>query len=254
MSRGSVFLASRGTGALFFVLAIRRDGYRRHRGISFLICSAATLILVDTAAPIFANLCGAGVQIKPCSLPGKSSVTMKITLPSPIQKVLGILNWNLGPEVLPKSSVLLAVSLVGFAAAVFLFQVGYYSPARAAASGAGSAVLLAAVAMLCARITGYNERLVQTLTALALGGAIVIFIRAFLGFLMLFTYTVQGLPEVNVRQLAAFVLFPLYIWNIFIFAALFRRSFRPSLPVAFALSIGLVLTVYFSVPAVFKSL
>jgi hypothetical protein len=102
---------------------------------------------------------------------------MKFTLPSPVQKVLGILNFKFGPDVLPKSPILLAVSLIVFAAAVFLFQASFYTPARAAASGIGSAVLLAAVAVLCARISGYNERLTQTLTALALGGAIVIFVR-----------------------------------------------------------------------------
>ena len=107
---------------------------------------------------------------------------MKITLPPPIQNVLGILDFKLGPEVLPKSLILLAVSLVAFAASVFLFQASFYSPARAAASAIGSAILLAAVAMLSARISGYNERLTQTLTALALGGAIVIFVRTALGF------------------------------------------------------------------------
>ena len=179
---------------------------------------------------------------------------MKFTLPSPIQKLLGILNVKLGPEVLPKSPILLAVSLAAFAAAVFLFQWNYYSPARAAASGIGSAVLLAAVAMLWARLSGYNERLIQTLTALALGGAVVIFVRTFLGLIIFISPNLAELPEINVQQLVAFVLFPLYVWNIFVFAFLFRRSFRADLVVSFAISIALVFCVYFSVPLAFKSL
>jgi hypothetical protein len=179
---------------------------------------------------------------------------MKFTLPSPAQKVLGILNFKLGPEVLPKSPILLAVSLVSFAAAVFLFQASFYSPARAAASGIGSAVLLAAVAMLCARISGYNERLTQTLTALALGGAIVIFVRTALGFFMFINPAFAELPDINVQELTAFLLFPLYVWNIFVFAFLFRRSFRSDVPVSFAISFLLVVGVYFSVPLAFKSL
>jgi hypothetical protein len=179
---------------------------------------------------------------------------MKFTLPSPAQKVLGILNFKLGPEVLPKSSILLAVSLVAFAVAVFLFQAGFYSPARAAASAIGSAGLLAAVAMLCARISGYNERLTQTLTALALGGAIVIFVRTALGYFMFINPAFVELPDINVRELTAFLLFPLYVWNIFVFAFLFRRSFRSDVPVSFAISIVLVFAVYFSVPLVFKFL
>ncbi|MGH6796083.1 MAG: hypothetical protein ACREDH_13020, partial [Methylocella sp.] len=99
---------------------------------------------------------------------------MKLILPTPIQKVVGILNFKLGAEVLPKSPILLAVSIVTFAAAVSLFQYNFFSVARSAASGIASAVLLAAVVLLCARVSGYNERLTQTLTALALGGAIVI--------------------------------------------------------------------------------
>ncbi|MGH6829939.1 MAG: hypothetical protein ACREDG_02155 [Methylocella sp.] len=179
---------------------------------------------------------------------------MKLTLPSAVHKVLGILNFTLGPEVLPKSPILLAASLVAFAAAVFLFQVSFYSPARAAASGIGSAVLLAAVAMLFARLSGYNERLTQTLTALALGGAIVIFVRAALGFIIFISPNLAELPEINVQQLTAFLLFPLYLWNIFVFAFLFRRSFRSDVVISFAISIALVIAMYFSVPSVFKSL
>jgi hypothetical protein len=179
---------------------------------------------------------------------------MKFTLPSPVQKVLGILNFKLGPDVLPKSPILLAVSLIAFAAAVFLFQASFYTPARAAASGIGSAVLLAAVAVLCARISGYNERLTQTLTALALGGAIVIFVRTALGFFMFINPALAELPDINVQELTSFLLFPLYVWNIFVFAFLFRRSFRSDVVISFAISIALVFTVSFLVPIAFKSL
>jgi hypothetical protein len=179
---------------------------------------------------------------------------MKFTLPSPLQKVLGILNFKLGPDVLPKSPILLAVSLIAFAAAVFLFQASFYTPARAAASAVGSAVLLAAVAMLCARISGYNDRLTQTLTALALGGAIVIFVRTALGFFMFINPALAELPDINVQELTAFLLFPLYVWNIFVFAFLFRRSFRSDVVMSFAISIALVFTVSFLVPIAFKSL
>ncbi len=183
-----------------------------------------------------------------------SSLIMKFTLPSPVQKVQGILNFKLGPEVLPKSPILLAMSLVAFAASVFLFQASFYSPARAAASAIGSAVLLAAVAMLWARISGYNERLTQTLTALALGGAIVIFVRTALGFFIFISPNFAELPDINVQELTAFLLFPLYVWNIFVFAFLFRRSFRSDVVMSFAISIALVFTVSFLVPIAFKSL
>jgi hypothetical protein len=182
------------------------------------------------------------------------SATMKMTLPSPVQNVLGILNFKLGPEVLPKSPILLAVSLVAFAVAVFLFQASFYSPARAAASAVGGAFLLALVALLWARVSGYNERLTQTLTALALGGAIVIFVRAALGLFIFVSPALAELPDINVQELTAFLLFPLYVWNIFVFAFLFRRSFHADVVVSFAISIAIVFIVYFSVPIAFRSL
>ncbi|HUI22590.1 MAG TPA: hypothetical protein VLZ74_16335 [Methylocella sp.] len=179
---------------------------------------------------------------------------MKLTLPAPIENILGILNWKVGPEVLPRSPILLGVSLGAFAGAVFLRQAMDYSWLRAAVSGLGSAALLGAVAFLCAKVSGYNERLPQTLTALALGGAIVIFLTASLRFMMVVAYTLEGLPDVNIMELANFLLFPLFVWNVFVFAALFRRSFRPSVPLAFAIAIPLVLMVDFWVPAAFRSL
>ena len=179
---------------------------------------------------------------------------MKFTLPSPVQNVLGILNFKLGPEVLPKSPILLAVSLVAFAAAVFLFQASFYSPPRAAASAVGGAFLLALVALLWARVSGHNERLTQTLTALALGGAIVIFVRTALGFFIFISPSLAELPDINVQELTAFLLFPLYLWNIFVFAFLFRRSFHADVVISFAISIALVFTVSFLVPLAFKSL
>jgi hypothetical protein len=179
---------------------------------------------------------------------------MKLTLPPPIQNVLGILNCKLGPDVLPKSPILLGVWLFAFAVVVSLFQYNFYSVARAAASGIASAVLLAVVAMLCARVSGYNARLTQTLTALALGGAIVIFIRTALGFVIFISPNLAELPDINVRQLTAFLLFPLYVWNIIVFAFLFRRSFRTDPIMSFAISIALLFVMYFSVPLMFKSL
>jgi hypothetical protein len=179
---------------------------------------------------------------------------MKLTLPAPIEKIVGILNFKLGGDVLPKSPVLCGLSVFVFAAAVSLFQGNYFSPARAVASGVSGAAVLAVVTALSARFSGYGERLIQTLTALALGGAIVIFVRTFLGLFIYINPAFESLPDTNVRQLEGLLLFPIYIWNVFVFAFLLRRSFRASVPIAFALSIGLIVTVYFSVPNVFKSL
>jgi hypothetical protein len=184
---------------------------------------------------------------------------MKLTLPSPIQKVIGLVNWKLGPEVLPKSQVLLAASLGAFALAMCLRQMMDYSVARSAASGIGAAAVLSAAAFIGASVSGYRERLTQTLCALALTGAVVVLATASLRFLLVVSLVFadtseQGLPYVNVMELANFLLFPLFVWNVFVFAALFRRSFRPSVVVSFAIAIPLVMIVDFFVPIAFRSL
>jgi hypothetical protein len=179
---------------------------------------------------------------------------MKFPIPSAIQKVYGILTFSLGADVLPRSQILLAICLSAFTVVAFLFQGTFFPPARAAASGIGGAVLLSAVAVIWAWVSGYRERLVQTLTALALGGAIVIFVRVVLEFLIYIAPIFAELPEINVRELAAFVLFPLYVWNVYVYAFLFRRSYRASVVTAFAVSIAVVIGVYFTVPLVFRSM
>ena len=116
----------------------------------------------------------------------------------------------------------------------------------------------ARVAFVCASVSGYRERLTQTLCALALGGAVVIFVTTALRYLLVvslvFADPSQELPYINVLELANFLLFPLFVWNVFVFAALFRRSFRPSVPVAFAIAIPLVFVVDYWVPVAFRSL
>src|SRR5205823_12994322 len=126
------------------------------------------------------------------------SAKMKLAVPSAFQKIYGILTFGLGAEVLPRSRILLAICLLAFAVAAFLFQGNFFPPARAAASGIGAAVLLAAVAAVWAAVSGYRERLVQTLTALALGGAIVIFVRVVLEFLIFISPIFAELPDINV--------------------------------------------------------
>ncbi len=179
---------------------------------------------------------------------------MKLTVPGPIQNIYGILTFKLGADVLPKSRTLLIICLTGFVAAIFLFQGNFYPPARAVASGIGGAVLLSAVATAWAAISGYRERLMQTLTALALGGALVIFSRTVLGYFIYFNPIFAELPDVNVRELEAFLLFPIYVWNIFVYAFLFRRSFRATVVMTFAISIAIVIAVYFTVPLFFRFL
>lgn len=179
---------------------------------------------------------------------------MKFAVPSPLLKTYGILTFKLGADVLPKSRLLLGICLFAFAGAVFLFEGMYYSPARAVASGAGSAAFLSAVTAVWAWISGYPERLMQTLTALALGGAGVVLARTLMGLFIFVAPIFAELPDTMVQQLEAFLLFPLWVWNVYVFGFLLRRSFRVDVVMALAGSTALVVILYFLMPVAFRSL
>ena len=184
---------------------------------------------------------------------------MKLTVPAPVQSIIGILNLSLGPEVLPKSRFLLNLCLAVFAFATALRQFEGSTIRRAIIDGLVSVGLLTVIPYLWSLLSGYKERLTQTLTALAIGGSAVIFITMILGYSLLVSLALiadqdQELPYQLALELRNFLLFPLLIWNVFIFAALFRRAFRPNVPVAFAVAILLVFLVDYWVPSAFPSL
>ena len=176
---------------------------------------------------------------------------MNIKLPLLLRNLIGILRSDLGPEVLPRSVQLLGVSLALFVLAQSAGKLFTHSPAGALGIGLCAGALLAAVAAAGSRFFGHYERLTQTLTALAAAGAAVAFVKLFLRLVLEVGFAAQDL-DLPVEDLANFLLFPLFLWNVIVFASIFRRGFSVGVILGFSLSLGYLLILVFWIPHFFK--
>lgn len=176
---------------------------------------------------------------------------MAIKLPPLIQDFVGILNSDVGPEVLPHSSLLLKVSLGLFVLIEFAIKLSTHSVLGSVGIGVSAAALLSLVAALAARLLGRDERLTQTLTALAGVGAVVAFVNFFFRAVLIqgFAFVGEGLPA---EELASFLLFPIFLWNVVVYASIYRKAFSVGSILSFALSLGYLLVLVFWIPLFFK--
>ncbi len=184
-------------------------------------------------------------------LPKRSGSRMKITLPPLIHGFVGILRSEVGPEVLPSSSYLLRLSLGLFALVEFAIKLSTHSVVGAVGIGFSAAALLILIAALAARLLGHDERLRQTLTALAAAGAVVALVNFLFRYLLVQGFSFVG-DELPAQDLASFLLFPIFLWNTVVYASIFRRSFSLGLILSFALSLGYLLVLFFWIPHFFK--
>jgi len=177
---------------------------------------------------------------------------MKLKLPPLVHNLAGIVQAEVGPEVLPASGLLLAVSLGFFILVQFMAKLVTHSVAGAAGIGITAAVFLSVVAIVSARLLGHKERLLQTLTALAASGAVVAFVNFLCRGFLRIGFHVMLEDEGPVESMTDFLLFPIFLWNIVLYAGIFRRAFGVGLLLAFALSFTCVLTLFFEIPHFFK--
>lgn len=176
---------------------------------------------------------------------------MTIKLPPLIHDFVGILRSEVGPEVLPSSNLLLRLSLGLFVLVEFAIKLATNSVVGAAGIGLSAAALLTLVAALAARLRGRDERLMQTLTALAVVGALVALVNFFFRFVLVQGFSFVG-DELPAQDLASFLLFPIFLWNVVVYASIYRRAFSVGTVVSFALSLGYLLVLVFWIPHFFK--
>jgi hypothetical protein len=176
---------------------------------------------------------------------------MKIKLPPLVESFTGILRSELGPEVLPRSVQLLGVSLGIFVLAQFAGKLVTHTPVGAAAIGLCAGALLVAVTVLGSKLLGHSDRLTQILTALAAAGAAVTFVKLFLRLVLEMGFASEDL-ELPVDDLANFLLFPVFLWNVVVYASIFRRGFSVGRIAGFGLSLGYLLVLFFWIPHFFK--
>lgn len=154
-----------------------------------------------------------------------------ISLPPSARALVDILRLEGGPGALPLSNRLAGFSLAAYGLGETGLQLFDHQWAPAIAYGVVSVALLFAVTVAVLFAVGARERFVQTLTALGATGAIV---AAATIVLHLFVAQVFP-PPLPTSKLVGFLLFPLVIWNVTLFAWLYRHAslrFIPALAVA----------------------
>ncbi|WP_036262391.1 hypothetical protein [Methylocapsa aurea] len=177
---------------------------------------------------------------------------MKIKLPPLIHNFIGVMEGDVGPEVLPKSNSFLVASLGFFALVEFGVRLLTHSAIGAVGIGVSATVFLIIVAAISARLLGRNERLVQTLIALALAGAIVALVNFVCRTFLKVGFHLMLEDEAPVESITNFLLFPIFLWNIIVYAVIFRRAFPIGTLLAFGLSFSCVLMLFFEIPHFFK--
>lgn len=154
-----------------------------------------------------------------------------ISLPPFVKALVDILRLEGGPGALPVSNRLAGYSLAAFGLGEAGLQGIDHEWAPAIAYGLISVALLVAVTALVLFVVGARERLAQTLTALGATGAIVAVSTIVLHLFVALAFP----PPLPTGKLVGFVLFPLVIWNVTLFAWLYRHAslrFIPALAVA----------------------
>lgn len=173
---------------------------------------------------------------------------MKLKLPPVIDTLIKISRSESGPDSLPASMPWLAGSLLAYVVGLVINGILDYSLGKSVAvalTGTAILVLLATGSLL---MVGLGKRLPQTLIALGGTGAIVLVVM-FAVHLVL----IVGLPpEVQVGQMAGYLMFPLYFWNAVVFTAIFNTALSSGRLVGVAFSVSYLLTLAFWVPSFFK--
>jgi hypothetical protein len=177
---------------------------------------------------------------------------MKIKLPPFLHNLFGIVQSEVGPEVLPASMGLLTASLGVFALVQFWAKIVNHSVGGAAAIGVFAAIILIVVAYVAARLLGFKERFVQTLTALAAAGAIVAVVNLLCRMFLRVGFDFMLDSEGPIDSMIDFLLFPIFLWNLIVYAGIFRRAYSVGLGLGFALSLICVLMISFELPRLFK--
>ncbi|SFK40458.1 hypothetical protein [Methylocapsa palsarum] len=177
---------------------------------------------------------------------------MKVQLPPTVNKFLGILRAEEGPEVLPRSVPLLVASLTFFAVAQFLTKLFTHPPLRAAGIGLIGVIVLAAIAFACSRLFRRADRLPQILTAMAAGGAAVAIVNLVVRLLLKFAFHEMDMDILPVDSIVNFLVFPLFLWNVLVYVSIFRRGLSAGMILSFAMSFALTLAIVFWIPLLLK--
>lgn len=155
-----------------------------------------------------------------------------------------ILKLEGAQNALPASNAFLGGCVAAYAIAKAVRHGLEHSLTSALIFGVFTAAFLSGVTYMILRLYKSSDKLVQTLAALAATGAIM----ALASILLYFFFAMALPPPLPTGKLVNFLLFPIAIWIVFMFAFLFRHASLRTVP-AFALAATYVIVTDFIVAA-----
>ena len=154
-----------------------------------------------------------------------------INLP-PIPKALwDIVKLEGSQKSLPESQKLAGAAMAAYAVGEILVHSIEHSILGSIVYGIAIPAVLAAITYFALKIVGSLDKLLQTLTALGATGALLC-----LAYIVLhFIFAIALPPPLPSERLVRFLLFPLVVWNVFMFTWLYRHAALRTIP-AFVVS------------------
>jgi hypothetical protein len=113
--------------------------------------------------------------------------------------------------------------------------------------GVGAAALVSVATFAVSRLYQASRKFEQTLTAIAATGAMI----ATASIILHFVFAVALPPPLPTDRLVRFLLFPIALWQVFMFAFIYRHASMRMIP-AFALAATLVIIINFIMATLIK--
>lgn len=159
-----------------------------------------------------------------------------INQPTP-QAFIKILNLEGSQQALPESQDLMKGALAAYAVTQAGAQLFDHSVIGSLIYGLACAALLYGSTFYLLRFVKQSEKFVKTLMALAATGAL----GALAYMILHLVFGVALPPPLPTERLLRFLLFPIVVWNVFMFAFLYRHVSLRALPAFVVASIYLIL-------------
>jgi hypothetical protein len=160
----------------------------------------------------------------------------------------GIFRMEPGGQLLPYSLPLLVVGLVVYASSEFELEYISHTPVAAAKFALIAPALLTILTAIGLFVAGRRERLKETLVALLLAGAVVTIVNVAMRVSMPLFFP----PEIDLGKLIGFLLFPLFLWNLLVFAYIYQRAFAGRPRLSLGLSAGYLVPLTFVIASIWK--
>lgn len=149
-----------------------------------------------------------------------------VNLPPTPKALLDIVRLEGGQQHLPVSATLAGAAFGAYAVAEILAHLVEHSFVGSLLYGVLTAGALAGITYFTLKIVGARDKLIQTLIALGAMGTLVC-----LAYIVLHLLFAQALPApLPSDRLVRFLLFPLVIWELFMFVWLYRHATLRTIP------------------------